>query len=589
MKTSIKNIFLFFPSVFIFYVLFFSNPVFSQTENDRERALEQQRTTLRQKDQEERKKTDEFIQKQRSRSATDPKLRRKQELLKRRPGEGRCKPVRKIIITGDKKLSLRKQKKLVGHYENRCFRVVDFDNVLRILSNYYIGRGYVTTRAYIPSQKKQGVLKIKVIPGIIEDISFEQKTWDNGKGELFTAFPFKKGKRLNLRDIEQGMDQINRLRKNEAKMVIYPGTKVGQSKISIENKKKKRWRITSFIANSGNPSTGQVTGTIGAEFDSIMTLNDFISITYSRSLVPERDRSFSQTVSYQLSFPIGYWNFSFLGSYFSYASRILGNTVDIQSEGTSHYWQLGVERVIYRNASNKTSLSTSISQRLVDNFLQGIHLSVSSRDSLVEKITLSHGTRLGRLGLNFSLGTEFSQLSPIINPEGEEETQNPEAPPLQSIKANFSLGASMPFTVWKQNFSYSVSASGIYADKILVPSQQIGIGGSASVRGFLRDSIGGDKGAFLRTELNWHLPQNIFPFKRKFFGSTTLFIAYDVGYVALNIEDFAPYVPLEGFAIGFRTGGGNVNLSFSASRAIRKPEHFEDEGFIFLFSIGASI
>ena len=54
---------------------------------------------------------------------------------------------------------------------------------------------------------------------------------------LTTAFPFLKGKLLQLRDLEQGLDQINRLPSNRATMQLVPADEVGGTKVMIFNER----------------------------------------------------------------------------------------------------------------------------------------------------------------------------------------------------------------------------------------------------------------------------------------------------------------------------------------------------------------
>ncbi|MDV0916573.1 POTRA domain-containing protein, partial [Enterobacter asburiae] len=69
--------------------------------------------------------------------------------------------------------------------------------------------GYITSRAFLTEQDLSGgQLNIVVLEGRLEAIRLEGET----PRMLKMAFPGRVGGILNLRDIEQGMEQINRLR-----------------------------------------------------------------------------------------------------------------------------------------------------------------------------------------------------------------------------------------------------------------------------------------------------------------------------------------------------------------------------------------
>ena len=87
--------------------------------------------------------------------------------------------------------------------------IVDILTVVKTVTNVYVGEGYVTTRVFTPEQDlSKGTLRFKVIEGRTQSVNLS----DNGKERagLDTAFPFLVGERLYIRDIEQGLDQINR-------------------------------------------------------------------------------------------------------------------------------------------------------------------------------------------------------------------------------------------------------------------------------------------------------------------------------------------------------------------------------------------
>ncbi|WP_350307981.1 POTRA domain-containing protein, partial [Photorhabdus viridis] len=64
-----------------------------------------------------------------------------------------------------------------------------------------------------------GTLMITVNEGKIESISLDDET----PRSLKMAFPGMIGKTLNLRDIEQGMERLNRLPSQQVAIDIQPG------------------------------------------------------------------------------------------------------------------------------------------------------------------------------------------------------------------------------------------------------------------------------------------------------------------------------------------------------------------------------
>jgi hemolysin activation/secretion protein len=83
-----------------------------------------------------------------------------------------------------------------------------------------------------------GTLTMVLLPGIIRAIRFadpaRQSQWRN-------AFPAAPGDLLNLRDLEQGLEQMKRLPSQDVDIDIMPGGQVGESDVVLRVKRGKPW------------------------------------------------------------------------------------------------------------------------------------------------------------------------------------------------------------------------------------------------------------------------------------------------------------------------------------------------------------
>lgn len=102
------------------------------------------------------------------------------------------------------------------------------------VQNIIIGQGYTTTRILAaPQNLSTGVLKLTVIPGRVREIKLDLSDEENTRaGRIQYAkniFPIKKGDILNLRDLEQGLENLKRLPTAEADIQIVPADEQNQS------------------------------------------------------------------------------------------------------------------------------------------------------------------------------------------------------------------------------------------------------------------------------------------------------------------------------------------------------------------------
>ncbi|HCX3970904.1 TPA: hypothetical protein OZQ97_004669 [Escherichia coli] len=119
----------------------------------------------------------------------------------------------------------------VGH----CLGAKGINLLMSTLQNRLVDHGYVTTRVLAPSQDlKSGILRLVVIPGVVRHVRLTPDSDDYI--QLYSSFPAHEGSLLDLRDIEQGLENMQRLPGVQADMEIVPGEQPGESDILITRK-----------------------------------------------------------------------------------------------------------------------------------------------------------------------------------------------------------------------------------------------------------------------------------------------------------------------------------------------------------------
>ncbi|KEL56892.1 hemagluttinin repeat family protein [Escherichia coli 5-172-05_S1_C3] len=134
----------------------------------------------------------------------------------------------------------------VGH----CLGAKGINLLMSTLQNRLVDHGYVTTRVLAPSQDlKSGILRLVVIPGVVRHVRLTPDSDDYI--QLYSSFPAHEGSLLDLRDIEQGLENMQRLPGVQADMEIVPGEQPGESDILITRKQDKYWRLGFSLDDSG--------------------------------------------------------------------------------------------------------------------------------------------------------------------------------------------------------------------------------------------------------------------------------------------------------------------------------------------------
>jgi hemolysin activation/secretion protein len=128
-------------------------------------------------------------------------------------GETPCFLIREITLQGADANAFRwVLEKLAGpknddNPRNQCLGANGINTVLQRGQAAAMERGFVTTRVLAqPQDLSSGTLALTVLAGRIEAIRFEADVSLPAPTSLFTAVPTQPGALLNLRDIEQALE-----------------------------------------------------------------------------------------------------------------------------------------------------------------------------------------------------------------------------------------------------------------------------------------------------------------------------------------------------------------------------------------------
>lgn len=217
----------------------------------------------------------------------------------------------------------------VGH----CLGAKGINLLMSTLQNRLVDHGYVTTRVLAPSQDlKSGILRLVIIPGVVRHVRLTPDSDDYI--QLYSSFPAHEGSLLDLRDIEQGLENMQRLPGVQADMEIVPGEQPGESDILITRKQDKYWRLGFSLDDSGTRSTGRYLGGITFSLDNPFSLSDLLYVSATHNF-PHYGGKGSKNYTAHYSVPFGYWQFSVTASDYDYHQTVAGAVEDYQYSGES--------------------------------------------------------------------------------------------------------------------------------------------------------------------------------------------------------------------------------------------------------------
>lgn len=458
----------------------------------------------------------------------------------------------------------------------QCLGAQGIGLVIQRAQDALIAKGYVTSRVLAePQDFKSGELVLRFLPGRIHAIRFAANT--DARATAWNAMPARPGDILNLRDVEQALENFKRIPSADADIQIEPAQEPGSSDLVISWKQAFPVRLSLTADDSGSKSTGKNQASITLSYDNWWTLNDLFYITLNNNvggalahsaLPGDTDAgargTSGHTVHYSL--PWGYWLLGFTHSQSSYYQSVAGANQDIVYRGTSANTELKLSRLVYRDQTRKTTVSMRAFQRLSNNFIDDTEVEVQRRVvggwelGLGHKEFLGTGSVEGNLAYRHGTGAFGAMPAP-------EEAFGEGTSRFTLFTADASLNS--PFHLAGQSLRYSNNWRAQWNRSPLTPQDRFAIGGRNTVRGFDGESsLSAERGWLIRQELSIALGQS----------GQELYIALDHGEVGGPSSQNLVGHRLTGAAIGLRGNLRSLGYDIFAGQPVRQPDDFKTAG-----------
>jgi hemolysin activation/secretion protein len=484
-------------------------------------------------------------------------------------GGALCRNVVSISIEGASLLLRATRDRLARPYIGRCLSVDDLQRLLGDITKLYIDRGYATTRAYLPEQDlSTGRLRILVVEGRVGALELK------GRGaNLAGAFPFETGRILNLRRLEQGVDQLNRLSSNHATLDIRPGETAGESVVVVANQPTRRIYGNIAADNLGSRATGRYQAALTVTGEALLGVNDLLSFTRRQSDPLNSDKTQSSSETVFAAVPAGPLTFS--GGYTASRYRTdlaTASGTEIRLTGNSKTGYGSIDFAAFRNRTDQVHLLGTLTVKDNRSFIDGQLLTVSSRKLAVLDLDASFTTTsvsgLITLGLGYSRGLSgFDALRDLpLLPD--------DAPRAQFDKFRLSAAYFNSLALGRRRLDVSSVFSAQLTGATLYGSEQFSVGGVYSVRGFRETTLANDRGFSLRNEASlpmplgsaWSLPVMLKPY-----------VGIDVGRAVGNATG-TPQGTLAGAAIGSSLIVGPAFFDLFVAERLAGPRFLDREG-----------
>ena len=500
------------------------------------------------------------------------------------PVDTRCFPIKTIELKGADALSDAERERLLKPYIGQCLGVPQLNELLKVITDHYLDKGLVTSRAYLPQQDlSSGHLQVLVVEGRLEGLKGAENSQLSDR-ELAMAFPGKTGELLNLREMEQMVDQLNRLPSNRAQMELTPGQNIGGSEVRVNNTPQKPWRAGLSRHNDGQKSTGEQQWGASLDWDSPLGLADQLALRGGHDAVSDHQKTSRNGMLYY-NLPFGWWNLSYTYSQSEYRAVGQANGFNFKQSGDSQNHQVRLERVVHRDAVSKTSLNTGLSYLRTNNFIEDSKLAESSNRISEAQFGINHGRRIGNAFVNLDLGLQ--QGIGALDAQGDHEP-GPGLPDARYRKYTATLSYLQPFMLGGESFSFSSLMTGQRSEDVLFSPQRMSLGGLSSIRGYKDQTLSGDSGGYWRNDLRWSRPVTL-EWLRPVFAEYGTSLGYDQGVIRGDRYNGDQHGRMSSNSLELFARGEHLNASVTFAHSLERPDALTEREAPIYFRVDVSI
>ena len=394
-------------------------------------------------------------------------------------------------------------RKIIKPFVDRKLTVEDVNRLSTSLNTALIEHGYVTSRIGIPSQSlASGNLQFNLQLGRVESVLYKTYAqplpWQN-------AFPIREGDILNIRNIEQGIEQMKRIGSQNVSVELEPGTKPLATNIVLEPTKKPPIHGMISIDDSGLKDTGKLQWTAAIGVDRVFNANDSLNLSINRDAAQDGEQKGSRNHAISYSIPRGKDTFSISYSDMKYHQTINSMATPFISSSHAKTVRGSWNHVFHRDRTTKRSWDINITKRNAKNYINDVEVAVQRANTasvefgISERRYIKQNTLYSRVAIKQGVGWFGSQ------PE-----YGNGAPSTRFTQLLVDVDYQIP-RIWGHrpaSITSSFHGQWTLGDKRLFSRDMISLGNRYTVQGFDgENTLMAESGWYMRNEVASYIPK----------------------------------------------------------------------------------
>lgn len=388
--------------------------------------------------------------------------------------------------------------RITKRYEGRKMDLSAVNNILRELNQKLLAHGYVTTRVTLPEQNlKDGSLMLDLRIGYMGEIKYAEGSphipWRN-------SFPIRKGDVLNLRALEQGVEQMHKVSSQRVDIRLIPSDREGYSDVELNVQRGRNVFGILSVDNSGLEATGKIQTGFTLGIDSPTGASDLLRLGFDMDGAHDGYRRGTRGKNFYYALPLGYDTLSLSHYRSDYRQTVHVRPHPFVSGGASRTTRLTWNRVLSRTQTGKTALEVSIRKRDSEQRINGVRIPIQDKEMTSLEFGITQKQNIGSVQI-------FGRLSHRMGVDwfgAQRENTHPDAPKSRYHMWLLDLDYQKPILMGKRRGSFTSSLHGQWTTggARLYSTDMVSIGGRYTVRGFDGElTLMGESGWYWRNEI----------------------------------------------------------------------------------------
>ena len=421
---------------------------------------------------------------------------------------------------------------------------------------------------------KDAKLEFVINLGLIDDISINELDTQRNRASLFTAFGeySHKNKLANIRDIEQALESLQNVSKDDVSIKFLPSNRAGFSNIVIARAQSFPLKAAISLDSLGSKQSGKYQAMVNLSTLNLLGFNEIFSFSRGKDVLKKykvtnkfngvSDHGASNNYYYGFSIPFGYFMLEYEKSKYDYA-QIINAAYNLYTyKGRSESDSLSLAYTFYRDSNFKNSAYVKLFKRKNKNYLEDYELDNQARRNAGYEI----GVRSSWNSYNqaFSARLAYKKGTGIFNSQPDPLEDSGEATSRFAL-INLNLNYKYKFEI---PLSYDLNINARYGLNKLSLQDKFSIGGYYSVRGFDGESsLVGNHGVIMRNTLSY-----------SYYKNNSIYAGVDTGMVRATSSGIKDENTLAGYAFGLKghiKAYNRLNYDISISKPLYKPKSFE--------------